>query len=150
MGSFATGITIVTSCDATQTPVGLTASSLASVSKEPPLVLVCIGNDKYTLSAIRNSGLFAVNLLKAGQADIARLFASSATQKFSELKFRRGVLGAPLLDDALAYAECSVFKLVDAGDHAIVIGKVVDGETVSAPPLLHFRGQLHDGSPLLA
>lgn len=149
MGSFATGITVVTSCDEGGTPVGLTASSLASVSKTPPLILVCIGHDKYTLSAIRSSGVFAINLLKADQAEIAHQFASSAPDKFAKLRVKTGLLGVPLFENTLAYAECSVFNLIDAGDHVIVIGRVVNGANVTAPPLLHFRGQFHDGTRLL-
>jgi flavin reductase (DIM6/NTAB) family NADH-FMN oxidoreductase RutF len=140
MGHFATGVTVVTA--ATQEgPVGMTANAVCSLSLEPLLLLVAFDNDARTLPAVQATGRFGVNILAAGQEDLARLFASKADERG---KFR-GVPhtvhdGIPVIEGALAWIGCSLEQLIPAGDHTIGIGAVEAAEAGSGEPLLWFRG----------
>lgn len=141
MGSLPAGVTIVTARDAARTPKGLTVSACSSVSIEPPLLLVCINRRSSSLEAIKATGVFAVNILHAGQQDLAALFASRAEDKFAGLAYGRGKLDMPLLDGTLAYAECELMQSIDAGDHSILIGLIVHGDARDKVPLTYFRRQ---------
>jgi flavin reductase (DIM6/NTAB) family NADH-FMN oxidoreductase RutF len=142
VGSFATGVAIVTA-DGPDGPAGLTTNAVTSLSLDPLLLLVAFDNDSRTLPVVRDSGRFAVNVLRAGQEDLARVFASKrvAREKF-EAVTHTVAHGVPVLDDALAWLACDLDALHPAGDHTIGIGRVThldadpDGE-----PLLFFRGR---------
>src|SRR5690349_853777 len=148
MGSFPTGVTIVTSRDPQGDPIGLTANAVSSVSKDPPLLLVCIGAEKFTLRAIEQSGAFSVNFLGTTQESLARRFASPGADKFADLEIRSGALGMPLLEGSLAYAECALYRTVSAGDHSVVLGRVIGGAACTSTPLLYFRGRFFSGESL--
>ncbi|MGH7068759.1 MAG: flavin reductase family protein [Acetobacteraceae bacterium] len=148
MGSFPTGVAIITGRDEHGAAVGLTANSVTSVSKSPPLVLVCIGEQAYTLKAIRQSQSFAVNFLEAGQEEVARRFAYPTRGKFAGIESYTGILGVPILQASLAYAECRVSDIIAGGDHALVVGAVVNGACSRSPPLLYFRGRFYPGQYL--
>jgi flavin reductase (DIM6/NTAB) family NADH-FMN oxidoreductase RutF len=142
IGSFATGVAIVTA-DGPDGPAGLTTNAVSSVSLDPLLILVCFDNASRTLPVVRASGRFAVNVLRAGQEELARIFASKrvATEKF-EAVTHTVAHGVPVLDDPLAWMACDLDALHPAGDHTIGVGRVThlhaddDGE-----PLLFFRGR---------
>lgn len=140
LAELAGGIVVVTSTGHDGVPLGLTATSVCSVSVAPPLVLVCVGGDSATGGAIRASGHFALNFLADGQRSLAARFAVSGVDKFEGVAHRRGGLGLPLLEECLAACECAIERTVEAGDHAIFIGRVVsvraDG---NGTPLLWFR-----------
>jgi len=140
IGQFATGVAVVT-CAGPDGPAGLTTNAVSSVSLEPLLLLVCFDEGSRTLQAVRSSGRFAVNLLRAGQDDLARVFASKrvADEKFAAVT-HTVEHGVPVLDDALAWLACEVVELVDAGDHTIGIGRVRALEVLDGEPLLFFRG----------
>ena len=138
VGAFPTGVTVVTTRDAGGSAVGLCANSVTSVSLDPPLILVCLDRQTYTLQAIRGSSRFVVNFLGGDQEDVARLFASRLVDKFSDLPHADGVVGAPVIDGCAAVAECVVHELIEAGDHVIVIGRVVAGAHGDGQPLLYF------------
>lgn len=143
VGRFATGVCVVTS-DGPGGPAGLTTNAFTSVSLEPQLVLVCFDRGSRTLDAVRASERFAVNVLAAEQAEVARVFATkrAGADKLAAVAHRREH-GLPLLDDALAWLACDLVSLTEAGDHWIGVGAVAaldareDGE-----PLMFVDGSL--------
>src|SRR5438105_538906 len=142
MGSLPSGVAIVTTLDETGAPKGLTTSAVASVSAEPPLLLVCVDFTSRTLPALRAGGRFLVNFMRAGTADVCRLFASKVEDKFAEVAWRASASGMPLLhEDAIAWAECVTVQEVEAGDHVVLLGSVEAGAP-AAPgeqPLVYYR-----------
>ena len=142
MASFPSGVAIVTTLDETGAPKGLTTSAVASVSAEPPLLLVCVDFTSRTLPALRAGGRFLVNFMRAGTADVCRLFASKVEDKFAEVAWRASASGMPLLhEDAIAWAECVTVQEVEAGDHVVLLGSVEAGAP-AAPgeqPLVYYR-----------
>jgi flavin reductase (DIM6/NTAB) family NADH-FMN oxidoreductase RutF len=141
IGHFATGVAIVT-CNSAEGPTGLTTNAITSVSLEPLLLLVCFDNTSRTLPAVREAGRFCVNVLRAGQDDLARVFASKrvAREKFDAVT-HMDAHGVPILDGALAWLACDLSELHEAGDHTIGIGAVthLDADP-GGEPLVWFRG----------
>jgi len=123
-GMFPTGVTVVTVLDEDGNPRGITANSFTSVSLDPPLVLVCIGNRSFSFPIFCSTPSFAVNLLHAGQADVSGLFASRSPDKFQSTGFGPKHTGAPVLTDCLTWFDCTVHDRVMAGDHLVLIGRV--------------------------
>ncbi|MFD0433696.1 flavin reductase family protein [Streptomyces chartreusis] len=141
--NWATGVTVITSGSTART-TGLTVNSFTSVSLDPALILVCIHNDSGELPVLRRTGAFAVNILAADQEELCRSFASRHTRHSAKADTRPGITGVPVLSDALAYLECRVEREVDAGDHVIVIGEVVDlAVQREEGPLTFFRNTFH-------
>ncbi len=142
LGNFATGIAIVTTCDADGGPVGCTINSFASVSLEPPLVSFCLDRKAGVLAAFQTHTHFALHFLAADQEDLSRRFAKAGEDRFGNLQPILGVGDVPVLPGCLAHFECRVFNRIDAGDHVLILGQV---EKLSAgadsPPLLYFRGR---------
>jgi flavin reductase (DIM6/NTAB) family NADH-FMN oxidoreductase RutF len=140
MGHFATGVTVVTA-QTEDGPVGMTANAVTSLSLEPLLLLVAFDNEARTLRAVQATGRFGVNILEAGQEDLARLFASKTDEreKFSGVPHAMHD-GIPVLDGALAWIGCRLERLIPAGDHTIGIGAVESAEAGQGEPLLWFRG----------
>jgi flavin reductase (DIM6/NTAB) family NADH-FMN oxidoreductase RutF len=141
MGHFATGVTIITALDGDE-PVGLTAQSFTSLSLDPPLILFCPGKTSTTWPRIERAGSFTVNILGQAQEAICRTFAASGADKFAGVEWTPSdVTGAPVLDDVLAWVDCRLESQHDAGDHLIVIGRVVDlSVEEEGKPLLFYRG----------
>jgi len=139
-GSFATGVTIVTTIDAQGKPSGFTANSFSSVSLEPPLVLVSIAKSAFSLSTFTECKGFAINILGENQRALSNLFASQGADKFSDLQWQPGSTGAPLINAVVAWFDCENFQQVDAGDHVILIGKVLDYSYNTDAPLGFCRG----------
>lgn len=129
MGHFATGIAVITGMDCDE-PVGFTVQSLVSVSLDPPLVLFCPQRTSTSWPRIAPRGVFAANILHADQREACDRFASSGGRKFEGFQWRPGRSGAPLLQGALAYAECSVEAVHEAGDHYVVLGQVTESGTI--------------------
>jgi flavin reductase (DIM6/NTAB) family NADH-FMN oxidoreductase RutF len=140
-GRFATGVTVLTTREANGTLRGFTANSFSSVSLDPPLVLVCIGNNAHSGPAFCDAPYFAVNVLTAAQEGVASLFASRSEDKFGVADWHEGAHGLPLLPGALATLICAQHKLVKAGDHVILIGEVLETEISDAPALGYHRGK---------
>ena len=142
LGSFATGVTVVT----TGGPAGLygvTANSFTSVSLEPPLVLVCLGRRSPGRELIAGNGAFAVNVLTSDQEELGRRFASKdrGSAMFAGIEHRRGATGAPILSGA-SHLECRLAGIHAAGDHVIVVGQVLDlAVDPEATPLLFHAGR---------
>ena len=142
MGAFPTGVGVVTALDEQNQPRGLTSNALCSVSAEPALMLVCVDKNSNTLSALRHSKKFVVNYLSAGRGDLANLFASKEPDKFQDVSWRPASNGMPWLHtDTIAHAVCNLKQELDAGDHLILLGEVVDGHAPSpgTKPLMYFR-----------
>lgn len=146
MGDFATGVTIVTARDASGQPTGFAANSVTSVSLDPPLVLVCVGKQRYAHGVLAASDSFAINILAEGHEPVARRFASPVADRFAELKLVDGPRGTPLLAEALGGIECERTAIYDGGDHSIFLGHVHHTWRTAGNPLLFFRGAfLHLG-----
>ena len=142
MGSFASGVTVVTVMDPDGGPRGFTASAVSSLSLEPRMLLVCVSERSSTLDIIRNVGSFAVNILTATQQEVAQQVATPTGNRFAGLRWRPGSeTGAPVIDGSLAYAECRLTDTCKGGDHVIVMGEIVAGDAHEAEPLLYFRGR---------
>jgi len=127
-GSFATGTTIVTTCQPNGQPRGLTASSFTSVSLDPPLLLVCIAKEALSCNTLGNADYFAVNILASGQEEISSLFASQSAEKFEITKWRANTQKIPLIEGTVANFSCARHRLVDGGDHLILMGEVLNFE----------------------
>ena len=142
MGHFPTGVTIITAIDpADESPVGLAASSFTSVSMDPPLVLFCAGNFSSSWPRIQRAGHFCVNIVGADHEWISRQFSSKVADKFANVEWRPEVSGAPVLNDAHAWIDCQVHEEIAAGDHVIVVGRVLAlGAAEAGGPLAYYRG----------
>lgn len=140
LGSFLTGVTIVTTIDAEGLPRGFTANSFTSVSLEPPLVLVCIAKKALGHEAFSTSRGFAINILSEDQKAASGTFASKAADKFASVAWQSGNTGNPLIEGSVAVFDCAMEQLVDAGDHSILIGRVHDFNHNGAQPLGYCRG----------
>jgi 3-hydroxy-9,10-secoandrosta-1,3,5(10)-triene-9,17-dione monooxygenase reductase component len=140
LGQFATGVTVVTTRDASGRPLGLTVSAFCSASLHPPLVLVCIDHRSEANAAMRESGLFAVNILAEDQEDVSRRFAAPGRAKTDGFPFAEGRHGLPLVVGALAHVECRVRSFHDEGDHAVWVGEVRSLDAHPGRPLLHHAG----------
>jgi flavin reductase (DIM6/NTAB) family NADH-FMN oxidoreductase RutF len=119
---------------------GMTASAFASVSLTPPLVLVCLDKSSRTLTLLRESGAFAVNVLAAGQEDASRAFARPGVKPFASVPHHRGDNGAPVLDGAIAVLECTTYRVFEAGDHELVLGEVTAAVVPGGDPLVFYDG----------
>lgn len=140
LGSFLTGVTIVTTVDDAGDARGFTANSFTSVSLDPPLVLVCIAKKALGHQAFSTSRGFAINILSEDQKAASGIFASKAADKFASVAWQSGRTGNPLIDGSVAVFDCAMEQLVDAGDHSILIGRVHDFTHNGAQPLGYCRG----------
>ncbi|MEO0619233.1 MAG: flavin reductase family protein [Pseudomonadota bacterium] len=144
LGAFVTGVTVVTTLDSEGNPRGFTANSFTSVSLEPPLILVCIGKSGASFEAFRNAGGYAVNILSEAQRDVSGVFASQVENRFANVDWVPGPAGNPVFDGTAAWLDCTMHEQVDAGDHVILIGRVIGFEAFSdadrVQPLGYCRG----------
>ena len=143
LAHFASGVTIVTTCDSEGRPTGLTASAFCSVSLDPPLILICVDHKSQSFPHLRESGRFAINILHQGHEQLSRRFASTRLDKFDGVAFALGTLGVPLIDAALAFLECRTVSAHVEGDHTIFVGRVESVGVGEGDPLLYFRGRYH-------
>lgn len=139
-GCFATGVTIVTACDAEGRPRGMTANSFTSVSLNPPLILICVSTQAPIWPVFAAAETFAVNVLSAEQREISQRFARPSEDKFAGIAWRKGAFDVPLIDHAAAYLACRRVREIEAGDHIILLGEVVHFAHQPAAPLLFHRG----------
>ncbi|HVP47167.1 MAG TPA: flavin reductase family protein [Bryobacteraceae bacterium] len=140
---FPTGVTIVTVLDAEGCPHGMTASSFTSVSLEPPLVLVCVDHRASVLAHLRRAQHISINILSEGQQDLSAHFARPGHDRFTGVEWEAGQGGVPLISGALARFECSIHRMVDAGDHTILIAEVLDADYCDGRPLVYFGSGYH-------
>jgi flavin reductase (DIM6/NTAB) family NADH-FMN oxidoreductase RutF len=140
LGSYATGVTIITAADADGKPYGLTCNSFASVSLNPPLVLWSLVLYSTSLSIFQNASHFAVNVLGVSQQALANKFAKSAEDKFAGVDWMPGLGNAPLLRDCVANFQCRAANRYYGGDHVIFLGAVEAYSYNRKEPLLFARG----------
>ncbi|WP_187430339.1 putative flavin reductase [Roseobacter fucihabitans] len=139
-GTFMTGVTVVTALDGEGAPVGFTANSFTSVSLDPPLILVCLANTSQNYATLVNAPGFAVNILSQTQIDISNRFARPVEDRFASVDWRRGPQGSPILEGVSAWFDCAMHRTIEAGDHVILIGKVVAFDQTASPGLGYARG----------
>ena len=135
------GVTIVTARSGSRIH-GMTVSAFTSVSLTPPLVLVCADKSSHTHPLIAEGGVFAANILAAGQEALSNRFASKKDEdrRFEGVEWYEGVTGAPILRGVVAALDCRVVSAHDAGDHVIYVGLVEAIETQPAEPLVYHAG----------
>ena len=145
MGEFATGVTVVTLPG--DPPHGITVNAFASLSMEPPLVLVCLdhGTEAYRLLADGDCDGYCVNILTQEQRHLGEYFAgmsAESTEPFAEEQTRTGVAAAPIFDESLAYIDCTLHDEFEAGDHTIYAGRVEQAEVLQrdGEPLVFYEG----------
>lgn len=142
LGHFPTGVVVITSMGPDGAPVGMAVGSFTSVSIDPPLVAFLPDRGSSTFPGIRDAGRFCVNVLAGGHEELCRTFATKGADRFGSVKWRPAEgTGSPVLEDAVAWIDCELGEIHEAGDHLIVIGHVRDLE-VQTPtlPLLFFQG----------
>ena len=147
LGSFATGVTIVTTTTADGRNVGLTCNSFASVSLNPPLVLWSLVTHSVNLAAFQEASHFAVNVLGREQGELAMQFARSAEDKFVGVSWTPGLGGAPILAGCVAHFQCRAADRYYGGDHVIFLGAVEAFAHVPDAPLLFSRGKFGAFAP---
>lgn len=144
LGRFASGVTVVTATTP-DGPVGMTCQSFASVSLEPPLVMFLPAKTSRAWPVIRTAGHFTVNLLAADQEALSNQFAAKGVDKFDGVAWSAAPsTGAPRLDGSLAWIDCTIDAVHEAGDHYVVLGRVqelVVGE--AEEPLVFYRSAYH-------
>lgn len=149
LGMFATGVTIVTARDMQGAFIGLTANSFNSVSLTPPLVLWSLARSAGSMAAFSTGSHYAINILSAGQQDLARQFAARDGDRFAGVQFATGAGGAPLLHGAAATFECFNRSRYEEGDHVIFVGEVERcSHHAGASPLLFHGGKFYAEHPL--
>ncbi|AJS59813.1 flavin reductase family protein [Paenibacillus sp. IHBB 10380] len=139
MGNYPTGVTVITTVDEHGVPLGLTVNSFASVSLDPLLVLWSIDKRVSTYQTFIKTDKFAVHVLSADQGDICSLFASRDTDRFGNCEWKLSEHNLPIISGASGVMQCKTFKTIEAGDHIILIGEVVDIVSENKEPLLYHK-----------
>lgn len=139
MSGFATGVAVIAAFE-DGCPVGFTCQSLVSLSLEPPLIALAPAKSSTSWPRMVAAGRFSVNVLSRRQEQVARTLARSGGDKFGDVPWTIGLAGTPKLDGTLAWAECELEMVHEAGDHELVIGRVLGVGVNRGDPLLFFRG----------
>ncbi len=144
-GEFASGVTVVTTVHEGKLR-GVTVSAFASVSLDPPLVMVCLANESESKEWIAESGSFAVNILSDEQEFLSERFAARApivNTRFDGVPYHSAITGSPIIDGSIAWYDCRVAATHDGGDHTIFIGRVeaIGFEGEQKVPLLYFANR---------
>ncbi len=145
MRQWATGITLVTSAHDGDSPHGMTVTSFTSVSLDPPLIVVSLENSSRTYQLVKQTGVFAVSILRQDQQDLAERFAGRIPDdrdRFHGIPYRQASSGAPIPEGILAYLDCRLVETHPVGTHTLFIGEVVEGtvEGQGSPLLYYNRG----------
>lgn len=141
LGSYPTGVTVVTGRGGNGEPFGLTVNSFTSVSLDPPLVLVCIDRLSSSHDPLVEGGSFAVNVLARDQTALAARFATEpSAERFLDLAWEEGPLGDPVLPGAVAWLACRLAAVHPAGDHSILVGRVEELDASDREALVFHRG----------
>ncbi len=143
MGSFLTGVAVMTTKDGDR-PHGMTANAVSSVSLEPPLVLVCVDQQAVMAGRVRDAGVFALSFLAEDQGWLSNHFADpgrgDGVDEFDGVDATTVATGCPVIAGATAVVDCEVERITPAGDHLVVLGRVVALDTGGSPPLAYYRG----------
>jgi flavin reductase (DIM6/NTAB) family NADH-FMN oxidoreductase RutF len=141
MGRFASGVTVVTTAGKAGMG-GLTANAVASLSLDPPLVLVAVDKKAGSYPEIKGNGCYAVNILASDQEEISKRFATPGPKDFSGLKWKAMATGAPVFDGTLGFVDCRLVEVLPGGDHDIFVGEIVAGDASDeGQPLLYYSGK---------
>lgn len=142
-GAFPTGVTALAAL-VDERPAGLAASSFTSVSLDPPIASVCVAHTSTTWSGLRSRQRLGVSVLGESQSDVCRALAAPGTERFRSVGWRATPGGAVVLDGASAWFECAVVDEIEAGDHRIVLMRVLDlGQDRTVPPLVFYGSTFH-------
>jgi len=144
---FVTGVTVVTT-QLDGVPKGLAVNAFASISIEPPLVMVCVQTTSSTYEALVQAEHFGVNILAADQLGVAQAFASKGSDKFAKVRWHPAVNGSPLIDNACAHLEAEIGERLQAHTHTIFVGRIVHSDFNDRPGLLYGDGKFFDGRRL--
>lgn len=139
-GAFMTGVTVVTSRDKNGKPVGFTANSFSSVSLDPALLLVSIDKRSANFSNFTGCTWFAVNILSEQQKETSNIFAQKVEDRFGLIDWCASDNGTPLIDGSSAWFDCALHQVIDAGDHAILLGRVEGFDSAGTAGLGYYRG----------
>lgn len=141
MGNYPTGVAVVTAIAEDGSPAGMVVGTFSSVSLDPPLIAFFPGRSSASFALIRTARSFCINVLASDQEPLCRQFATGGASKFDGVGWHPGPLGAPVLDDAVSWIECTFDDIRDAGDHFVVLGLVHEFAVARATlPLLFFQG----------
>lgn len=143
MGAFPSGVTVLTT-RLQHRSIGMTISSFASVSIDPPLLLQCVSRNARSLSAFRMGAPVVVNVLARHQADVALRFASKVEDRFAGVEFETDDDGCPILSGAAASVSGYIDRIYDAGDHVILLIRACAVRRNGMLPLLYYSGRMHD------
>lgn len=150
MGSFLTGVAVMTT-QVDGRPHGMTANAVASVSLDPPLVLVCVDEQATMAARVQEAGVFALNFLAEDQRALSNRFADPArgdgAVEFEGVEYTSAVTGCPVLAGTTAMVDCQVTSITPAGDHLVVLGQVVALDTGAEAPLAYYRGRYGSYAP---
>lgn len=139
-----TGVTVVTSLREGK-PRGITLSSFAGVSAEPPMLLVCVNREARSYLYIASSSIFCLNVLAAGQRDLAQRFSGGVKEhQFDDLRWSTAITGAPVIEGSLGYFDCAVEAEHHAGSHSIFVGRVLACAAHAGSPLGYYDGGFRD------
>lgn len=145
LGTFATGVTIITTVTGDGERIGMTVNSFSSVSLDPPLILFSVSRNAYSLGSLLETGRYMINVLSEEDREVSTRFAKALSEKWAEVDFRRGPGNLPVLESALSRFECELHVHHEAGDHVVLICRVIDFEVHrTARPLLFFQGKYHE------
>ena len=140
LGRFATGVTVITARAPDGNPIGMTANSLASVSLEPPLVLVSVEKVHEMHTSLMGATHWVFNILSSEQEALSRRFAGAEPNRVLGVSYRENDRGIAVIDGTVAHIECEKHAAVPGGDHTIFVGLVVGGDATDRRPLLYYRG----------
>lgn len=140
LGHFATGVTVITT-DGEAGGHGMTANAFASLSLNPPLVLVAVDKRAAMLEFLAKNGCFAVNILRDDQEELSRRYATPGPKDFADVDITTAVTGAPIFAHSVAFLDCRVHEVLPGGDHEIFVGEILAGDYSGGEPLLYYAGK---------
>lgn len=140
LGHFATGVTVITTRHGDEMH-GMTANAFASLSLNPPLVLVAVDKRAQMHQQLQTARCFAVNILDASQEGLSQRFAKPGPKDFGDIAWRAGETGSPLFEHSLGWLDCQLHSVLPGGDHDIFVGQIVAGDHRDGHPLLYFAGK---------
>ena len=140
LGSFPTGVTVVSCLDKNKNPLGFTANSFTSVSLDPKLVSICIDKESFNIDSFSITKHFAISVLSENQQSISTIFATPNEDRFKNIDWSTEETGSPIIANAVAWFDCNTQQVVDAGDHLILIGNIIAFDSTPKTPLMYLRG----------
>jgi len=147
LGSFVTGVTVITALDHDSTPRGCTVNSFSSVSLDPPIILWSQRLVSRSFATFQQAEFFAINILAEDQQSLSDRFAGDASDKFATVQWSPGLYGSPLLDGCVAHLECRRIGQQNCGDHVVYFGMIEALKRVPKKPLVFGGGRYLSVAP---